>query len=186
MKSWGESLLGMASVPCENIYQTFKSPNWGSLQKLPAKQTQEGLWGELASVPHLCKWSDLPPHRTGPPSFHTKNIFHWNYEALGETCASVENWALLGTQPFRLYHSSLLLPLSWFYNSAQVTEQGKIVLACRPVLAFSPCKLIQISKQFLQVCLHVCIHINTPDLQSSRIFFGFPCKLVIRSYWFLD
>ena len=130
MKSGGGSLLGMASVPWENIYQTFKSPNWGSLQRLPAKQTQEGLRGELASVPHLCKWSALPPHLTGPPSFHAKKIFHWNYEAVGEICASVENWALSGAQPFRLYHSSLLLPLSCFYNSAQVAEQGKIVLAC--------------------------------------------------------
>ena len=60
MKSGGGSLLGMASVPWDNIYQTFKSPNWGSLQRLPAKQTQEGLRGELASVPHLCKWSALP------------------------------------------------------------------------------------------------------------------------------
>ena len=186
MKSGGGSLLGMASVPWDNIYQTFKSPNWGSLQRLPAKQTQEGLRGELASVPHLCKWSALPPHLTGPPSFHAKKIFHWNYEAVGEICASVENWALSVAQPFRLYHSSLLLPLSCFYNSAQVAEQGKIVLACRPILAFSPCKLIQISKQFLQVCLYVRIHVNTPDLQSSRIFFGFPCKLVIRSYGFLD
>ena len=185
MKSGGESLLGMASVPWDNIYQTFKSPNWGSLQRLSAKQTQEGLQGELANVPHLCKRSALPPRLTGPPPFHAKTIFRWNYEAVAEICASVENWALSGAQPFRLPHSSLLLSLSCFCNSAQVTEQGEIVLACRPILAFSPCTL-QISKPFLQVFLHVRVHVNTPDLQSSRIFFGFTCKLVIRSYWFLD
>lgn len=47
MKSDGDSFLSIAFISWDSKYQIFTNPIWDSLWRLPTRQTQEGLYGEL-------------------------------------------------------------------------------------------------------------------------------------------
>lgn len=116
----------------------------------------------------------IRPNLMGQALFHDDTI---NFIAVMRPRGKfvlVKNCALSWTEPFPLYDSSVFLSLSYFYNSVQMTGQGK--------------KNSSLYTQFLFLATSISIdrNVNIPDRQASRIFFGFSCKLVVRSYWCLD